>query len=508
MRGDCSPRGLDQRRCALTAVLWASVVLAGFATVGLAPSAQALPSFARQTGQPCGTCHTDFPALTPFGRRFKLLGYTVGGGEFRTTLFPIFPIANDSYSQDEKMRAYARAIDSGKSNDDKDYVPPISMMAIAGFTHTQASLTPPTDPFKPNDNAVISPVSAFWGGAITENIGAFAQVTYNAPGPGGFGDPFGHTWTWDNTDVRFAKSTSIGPFDLIYGITANNNPTVQDIWNTTPAWSFPYAVSTIAATPGAKTQIEGAFSAHVGGVGAYAFINDLLYLEATGYRTLDLQTQNALGTDPFGATGMLEETAPYWRVAFEPHWGSHSLMVGTFGMYFNVHPFIPNLPAGTFGTFAQTDKYTDAGFDAQYQYQGDNYWLTLRGSYITEYQKLDASFANLLTSNPTNQLNSLKLQASFAYGGDNRLVFTGQYFDIWGTSDAGAYAGLASGISPNSSGWIGELAYIPFGVSPAPGWPWLNARIGLQYTYYDKFEGTTTGAHGHNTLFLHAWFAM
>ena len=62
--------------------------------------------------------------------------------------------------------------------------------------------------------------------------------------PGGFGnDPFGHTWTWDNTDVRFARTASIGSLDLIYGITANNNPTVQDVWNTTPAWAFPYAAS-------------------------------------------------------------------------------------------------------------------------------------------------------------------------------------------------------------------------------------------------------------------------
>ena len=59
------------------------VVLAGFLTVGFAPPAQALPSFARQTGQPCGTCHTDFAGLTPFGRRFKIGGYTYGGGAYR-----------------------------------------------------------------------------------------------------------------------------------------------------------------------------------------------------------------------------------------------------------------------------------------------------------------------------------------------------------------------------------------------------------------------------------------
>src|ERR1019366_5113709 len=51
----------------------AVLVLTAFLTVGFAPPAEALPSFARQTGQPCGTCHTDFPALTPYGRRFQLL---------------------------------------------------------------------------------------------------------------------------------------------------------------------------------------------------------------------------------------------------------------------------------------------------------------------------------------------------------------------------------------------------------------------------------------------------
>jgi hypothetical protein len=306
-----------------------------------------LPSFARQTGQPCGTCHTDFPALTPFGRRFKLLGHTVGGGQVRTAPFSVFPTAGQ------------------RGSDDKDYVPPIAMMTIVGFTHTQAPQPPPTAPFAQNDNTVISPFSAFWGGAITDNVGAFAQVTYNAPPPGGFPDPFGHTWTWDNTDVRFANSTSIGVLDVLYGITANNNPTVQDVWNTTPAWSFPYAASTVASTPAAKTIIEGAFAAHVGGVGAYVLVNDMFYLEGSGYRTLDFRAQNALGTDPFTAPGLFDRTAPYWRIAFEPQWANHSLMIGTFGMRANVNPWLdPTFALGTTATLPQTDKYTDVGFDS------------------------------------------------------------------------------------------------------------------------------------------------
>src|SRR5487761_2493331 len=59
----------------------------GAVTFGAIPPAEALPSYARQTGHPCGTCHTDFPGLTPYGRRFKIGGYTAGGGPYRTTLF-------------------------------------------------------------------------------------------------------------------------------------------------------------------------------------------------------------------------------------------------------------------------------------------------------------------------------------------------------------------------------------------------------------------------------------
>src|SRR6516225_2969052 len=41
---------------------------------------QALPSYARQTGQQCAACHNGFPELTPYGRQFKLNGYTWTGG--------------------------------------------------------------------------------------------------------------------------------------------------------------------------------------------------------------------------------------------------------------------------------------------------------------------------------------------------------------------------------------------------------------------------------------------
>ena len=50
-------------------------VLGAFAFIG-SKDVQAVPSFERQTGMSCTVCHTVWPELTPFGRVFKMDGYT------------------------------------------------------------------------------------------------------------------------------------------------------------------------------------------------------------------------------------------------------------------------------------------------------------------------------------------------------------------------------------------------------------------------------------------------
>ena len=66
----------------LMTVLLGATTIAAVLVIGLTPRrAVSLPLYARQTGQPCATCHTAFLELTPFGRRFKLGGYTLGGGD-------------------------------------------------------------------------------------------------------------------------------------------------------------------------------------------------------------------------------------------------------------------------------------------------------------------------------------------------------------------------------------------------------------------------------------------
>jgi hypothetical protein len=446
-----------------------SAAIISFVFIALFPSsheAKAVASFARQTGQPCGACHTDFPALTPFGRRFKLGGYTLGGGD-----------KSDAYK---------------KTFGNLPWVAPISMMAVAGFTQ-QKSLG------ADNHNLDGQTWSLFYGGAITEKIGAFVQVTYDSPGE----------MHWDNLDVRYASTGQIGGMDVTYGVTLHNNPTVQDVWNTVPAWGFPFMTSSKAATPAASTAIDGRFEMQVLGLGAYAFIADMFYIEATGYKTLNPGALHHLGVSALDSPGSLNNVSPYVRVAFEPHWGNHYLMVGAFGMQTKVNPWKD--PEGTLGfaTFSPKDIYTDLGVDAQYQYlaDGNAYALTLRGIYINERQKLDASTVPFGT-NPTNTLNTFRGQASFAYGANQKVILTGGYFNTWGTADAVYYPDSLSG-KPDSNGWIAEIAFYPFGMNTSPVWPYFNARVGLQYTWYNKFNGMTgSDATDNNTLYAYVWVAM
>ena len=70
MRGESGRFAFTPWHSGLISAAAVVVVLAGFLTIGFAPPAEALPSFARQTGQPCGACHTDFAGLDPIRSPF------------------------------------------------------------------------------------------------------------------------------------------------------------------------------------------------------------------------------------------------------------------------------------------------------------------------------------------------------------------------------------------------------------------------------------------------------
>lgn len=388
--------------------------------LGARPTA-ALPAYARQTGQPCATCHTVFPELTPFGRRFKIGGYTLQGGNWQG--------------------------------------PPIAAFYQTGFTHTRATQdAPPAPGLRTNDNLVSQQLSGFIAGRLYENLGSFIQIT---------GDPVHGTVFLDSSDLRYADSIKILEQETVLGLDVNNSPTVEDPWNTTPAFGWPQISSTIApAFAPPLTHVENAYATKVGGAGAYVFWNDMLYADLTAYKGLPVPALQAFNVGN-STTDALTNVAPYWRLAFEPHWGSHYLMVGTFGMYGQI---APGRQYG-FGT----DDFLDAALDSQYQYDGDQYSLTVKLTDIMEWQKLNATFALNGASHIHNTLNSFKANASFVWDHTYSLGFG--YFNVSGSSDCNLYGSgfnplcspTSTGAfnnsfvsSPNGSGLILDLAYVPF----------------------------------------------
>jgi len=450
------------------------------------PAAEAVPSYARQTGQPCATCHTQFPELTPYGRQFKLMAYTPGGTR-----------CND-----------------GSAASVQTQVPLAVMTQPYTFTNVRSKIAQPDN----NDYSTVQQTSLFVAGQLYCNVGAFIQMTYDRPGV---------SFGWDNSDIRYAKSMTIDGTNVVFGLTANNNPTVQDVWNTAPAWAFPWIASEIAPTPGAGTMIQGTWAQRVAGGGAYVWIDNMIYAEFSAYGALDPKTLTTLGVDPTDGTPRFSGAAPYWRLALEKTWDKNSFMIGTYGMYANVQPTSGNLngvPQALTYPSNIYDPFLDIGFDTQYQYIGDLHALTLKASYILERQTLNGESnpnlavnqASQLVTNPKEQLYALNASATYTY--DRTIAFTTAYFATWGTSDAVLYGNSAT-FSPNSSGWIFDLGYMPYSNGGPDFWPWLNARIGISYTHYDKFDGSSNNvdiglngpglkASGNDTVFLYTWFAF
>ena len=224
----------------LTIILLCCFVLLGLSGIVFPiETALAIPSFARQTGVECSGCHTVYPQLTPFGRQFKLNGYTMGDA-------PIY----------EKLSASLQG----------------------SFTHTNKDQTEDAAPdFGENDNFALDQASLFYGGTVIGKVGAFLQGNY---------DGVGKIWTWDHMDVRFANDANVRGGQLVYGVSLNNSPGVQDLWNTTPAWSFPFDGSGLAPTPAASTLIEGGLGEIAVGGSAYGMWNNQIYGEVGLYHMI------------------------------------------------------------------------------------------------------------------------------------------------------------------------------------------------------------------------------
>ena len=421
--------------------------------------ANAVPSFSRQTGQSCNVCHTQSfgPNLTPFGREFKLGGYTMSGGK----------------GIDAKLPALSGMVEGSLTHTQKD-------QDASGFASG----------YNQNNNFTFDQASLFYAGRIYGKVGAFSQLTY---------DGYSNRLALDNTDIRFADQLDTD-MPVTYGISLNNNPTVQDLWNTTSAWSFPYTGSAVQPGIGASSLIDGAFATQVGGATAYTMINNLLYLEAGGYSSLNYNVQRGLGVADAGQQ-QIDGAAPYWRAALQKDWQGHYVSLGHYGMIADVFPGRDRSNG--------TDHYSDLAVDATYQYMGNpKHIFEAKTTYIYEDQKLTATrLAGGLAASGNTYLTTYKINTAYTY--DQTYGVTFGYNRVTGSQDANLYSPDAGYYltRPNSQYYTAELVYVPFGKSDTYHYL-MNLRTSLQYIGYSQFNGSSTDAQNNNTFMVNGWLAF
>ncbi|WP_233842885.1 cytochrome C [Dyella sp. 2HG41-7] len=225
-------------------------------------SAHAVPAFARQTGSSCADCHAGAygPALTPFGMKFKLNGYT------------------DTDGNGLKIPVAAQLI--GTHN-----VP------------TRGQVT--------ND---LTEADIYLAGRLTEHFGGFVKVETDNVGNDKYNTKL------SNMDLRFVlKDLKVGEKDAVFGVSVNNSPGFED-----PIADLPDAsILGPPSTSGTLLNLSSteALADRVIGTTVYGLYDSNWYGELGTYTSMPTSTQSDLGYSLSGDPGRIKDTV-YGRFAY------------------------------------------------------------------------------------------------------------------------------------------------------------------------------------------------
>ena len=424
----------------------------------LVGSADAVPSFARQTGMACYECHVSWPELTPAGRRFKLGGFVL-----------------NSTADDERR--------PGLSLNEVTPAPriPLAFELELSGTHINALPLPNAVGYiPPNNHFGIQELSVLLAGQIVGPVGCFCELTYH-------GDT--KKIRAESNDVRIAHEWHGEHAQAIYGLSLNNSPSITDIYNTTPNWGWPYSSSALAATPVANTLINGRLQPEVvAGLTAYGLYNNFLYAEAGVYAAIRRGYRVETRGVPQGDLSDIRGGVPYYRFALQHEWrrGRYSAEIGTFGLAADIFP-------ATMFDAPLTDHYRDVGYDAQFQYNSRAHRFSLQARYSKEEQVLNAEYLIYQSDTLRNTVHQIDGKVSYFYKG--RYGMSIGYQQTTGSTNSYLYrpAGSING-DPSTQAAIGELTY-EFALPGQNSRP--HTRLKLQYTDYSTFNGATANYDGY-----------
>ncbi len=421
----------------------------------------AIPSFARQTGLSCAACHTIFPELTRIGRNFKLNGYTMSGGDTKISLPLSASLMIDATSISKSINNSGQAVVINDAGENK------------------------------NNKLMIPAISIYYGGKIYKHVGAFIQIAYDGtllPKNKSIMTQLSASMV----DIRYANSTLIAGKQLVYGASLNNSPNMVDIYASSPGWSFPWALSTVAPASAASILVNGGLSGQAVGLNIYGLYDRLLYITIGGYQSTyrqDILKSFGWAHNRDGVPRVYG-TAPYIRIALQHYFGNSFAMIGAYGM---TTQFTQN------GTSA-LDTYHDWAIDSQYQYIHGKHIITATATSIWENTSLDGSKQLGLSNNINDLLTTVQAKLGYYYKHKYGISFG--YKNTYGTADKRRY-GTYNKLTPDSSYEIVQLNYLPI----------ENIKFTAQYINYNRFNGAIHNYDGkgrnasdNNTFYLLGWF--
>lgn len=439
-------------------------ILAAVSALIVPRAAVAIPSYSRQTGLSCATCHTVFPHLTPFGRDFKLHGYVSNN----TQLISDHESTSDTVSQGRTILEFpATPMVSARissrwnyqSGEDGGIVPRGVVSAGQGFISSP-------DGYGDKDLVdYLAGSSIYIAGEITPRLGSF--IEFGGP------DDEGGTLGLGMFDVALVSpdETFVGQ-NFVYGIRAEDALAAGDPSNSIGTWGLTASLMGLSThntlfDPGTAFMEGGELFGMLGdfdGGGLYASVG---VYRPTANQTANGYVQGAIaGSGIFGGVSGVNS---YVRVSYYlPPIGKNTYTeIGGFGYFGKLN--MTATPAAALVDPAYIDNYYNLGLDFQVQYIGNNNLVELFGLLQTQH---DGAFYGI------DEFTGLP--------GDGIAVSRqglGVKADYYYRSMIGAYVKYLYQTSNQLKDMIVNGAVVGIGC-----FPWENVNLKLERTFFSTYN--------------------
>jgi hypothetical protein len=281
----------------------------------------------------------------------------------------------------------------------------------------------------------------------------------------------------------------LGDRDLVWGVTLNNSPGVQDPVDALPAWGFG-APGIGNAFSGTRTgsllnKYQGGLAHRVLGLSGYAFVDNRGYFELGSYKSMTPAAQHKLGV-PDGDPGKLDNTL-YYRAAWLHDMKTQFYSVGLVGLS-------TKLDGNRTGI---SDRVNDVGLDASYMYLGTReHMVQVRANYILERRnygqaKQTPPFLPAVTSQSKGSVREKTIAGTYVFHNTWGITAGRTWaktnedlalFWPYGTSNSSF-----SYIGPFWNVWGKEGDSVPIG---------MNLQVGAAAYRFDRFNGSRTEVFG------------